>query len=330
MNRKLIALAVAAVTTGANAASIYSDDQTSLNLKGEIDVYLSTSELKGTAADDYKSDPDVDVWAKIQIDATHKLSDTVGVFGSFEIQNGVGFGPGDNDSKEVETDDEYFGAKFGENFAVAVGEVGDFGDSLNAIIIDNTNEGVGYVDDVADRFESKGHGIALRYNTEMLTLIADTYLAEDSDQDSVYGLSAAFDIADFNIGASYQDRGNRGAYAVTNNGDNDVYGFKLGYDNDVFSIASHYVVEQVDSQEYEVIGLAADYTINAVRVYASTYIAEEQDVANSDEVTTYTFGADYTFSSNLTGFAEYSAADNSGYEKDADLSLMVAGVYYTF
>lgn len=329
MNKKLIALAVAAfATTGANAANIYDDGMTSLNLKGEIDVYLSASELEGSATSDFKTDPDLDTWAKIQIDADHKLSDSVTVFGSFEIENGGGFGPGDNDANDVSTDDVYFGAMFSDNLGVAVGEIGDFGDSLDAIIIDNTNEGVGYVDDVAGRFESKGHAISLKYTTGGLKLIADTYLAQTDGEDAVFGVSASYDIAGANLGVSYQDRGNRGSYSAVNTGDNDVVGVKLGYGIADFNIATHYVVEQVNSVDYEVFGVAADYTIDAARLYASAYTAEEDN--NTNDVTTYTLGADYTFSKNLTGFVEYSAADDQGHEKDAEYDLMVAGVYYTF
>jgi len=328
---KIIALAVAAVATGANASNIYDNGQTSLNLKGEIDAYLSTSEIKDSASDDVKTDPDADVWAKIQIDANHKLTDTVTVFGSFEMQNGVDFNAVDDnndDSDVIKTDDLYVGAQFGDNFGFAVGEVGDFGDSLNAIIIDNTNEGTGYVDDTADKFESKSHAVSLKYNTDSLTLIADTYLAEDEDKDSVYGVSVSYDVAGFNIGASYQDRGNRESFKAVNTGDNDVYGIKLGYGNDAFSIASHYVVEQIDSVDYEVIGLAADYTIDDLRLYASAYSAEEDN--NSDDLTAYTLGVDYAFSKDLTGFVEYTAQDNYNYENDADYSLALAGVYFSF
>ncbi|MDV7103784.1 porin [Vibrio sp. TH_r3] len=328
MKKTLLAFAIATITTGANAANIYSDDQNSLDLKGEIDAYLSTSELKNASIGNYKNDPDVDVWAKIQVDATHKLNDSVTVFGSFEIENGVGFGFDSSEDKDVTTDDEYIGATLGENFGFAVGEIGDFGDSLDAIIIDNTNEGVGYVDDVAGRFESKSHGISFKYDTDNLTLIADTYLSAEQNQDAVYGLSASYDIAGFNIGASYQDRGNRGTYDTTNTGDNDVYGIKLGYSFSDFSIASHYVVEQVNSVDYEVVGVAADYTIEDVRLYTSAYVADAD--GSSDEITTYTLGADYAFSENLLGFVEYSAADNNDYEDNAEYSQSVAGVYFTF
>ncbi|WP_375751205.1 porin [Vibrio sp. HN007] len=335
MNKKIIALAVAFVATGANAATIYENDQTAVSLKGEIDTYLSKYETKGVASPK-KTDADIDLWAKIQIDAKHQLNEDISVIGSFEMENGNGFLPGDNDSNSVSTDDLYVGAMFGENFGIAVGEIGDFGDSLDAIIIDNTNEGVGYVDDVASRFESKGHAVSIKYATENLKLIADTYLHQDEDKDSTYGLSAAYEMAGFYAGASYQDHGNRHAYAETNNGDNTVMGVKLGYGIGGFSIATHYVKEEINSVDVDVWGVAADYQINDVRLYTSLYSGEVD--TTKDDLDAYTVGVDYAISDNLTAFVEYSSSEGTtfvaentpGFVKDSETDVAVAGVYYTF
>ncbi len=332
MNKKFIALAVAALVSGAaNAASIYENDTTTFDLKGEMDTYLSQYDVDhatGTADESY--DADVDVFVKVQIDAEHQLSETVKVFGSFEIENGVGFAPGDNDDKDVVTDDEYFGVMFGDSFGIAAGEVGDFGDSLDAITIDNTNEGYGYMDDEVTSFESYGHAISLKYDANGLKLIADTYLHQDEDLDNAYGISASYTVAGFNIGASYQDHGNRNGYSTestTSDDDNDIYGFKAGYTGDNFSVAAHYVNEQIDSTDIEVIGVAADYTIDATRVYVSAYTAD----ADADEdLNAYTLGVDHAFSDNLTGFVEYSAKENVGYAEDEDTTLALAGMYFTF
>ncbi len=78
MKKTLLALALAGISTSTLAAgNIYDDGTTALNLKGEIDTYLSTAETKTTAAGvstTNKSEVDVDLWAKIQIDASHKLN----------------------------------------------------------------------------------------------------------------------------------------------------------------------------------------------------------------------------------------------------------------
>ena len=144
MKKTLIALALAGISTSTLAAgNIYDDGTTAFNVKGEIDTYLSIAEstkTTGGAATKTKSDIDVDLWAKIQIDATHKLNDSVSAFGSFEIENGNGFDGWKgkvSDDQSMKTDDLYFGFNIGENFGIAAGEVGDFGDSLDAVTLDH-------------------------------------------------------------------------------------------------------------------------------------------------------------------------------------------------
>ncbi|MCV5276098.1 hypothetical protein OFC49_35760, partial [Escherichia coli] len=81
MKKTLVALAVAGISTSALAAgNIYDNGTTSFNLKGEIDTYVSTVEGKEDGKTKVKRDVDVDLWAKIQIDAEHKLNEDVKVF----------------------------------------------------------------------------------------------------------------------------------------------------------------------------------------------------------------------------------------------------------
>ncbi len=327
MNKKFIALAVAALVSGAaNAANIYEDDTSTFGVSGEIDTYLSKFDSKqGT---DY--DTDLDLWAKIQIDATHKLNDTVSVFGSFEVESGSGYSAwsDNNDAYDMSVDDLYFGASFGDSFGIAAGEVGDFGDSLDAITIDNTNEGVGYMDDYVTSFESKGHTVSAKYDANGLVLIADTYLTQEEGLDNAYGVSASYTIAGFNVGASYQDHGNRDSYNTSSDGDNDVYGFKAGYSADMFSVAAIYAVEQNDGVDADVIGLAGDVKFDAARLYASGFVADQD--GSSEDLKAYTVGADYSFSSNLLAFVEYSSEDNRNYVDGNDNDFYIAGMYYMF
>ncbi|MCG6403618.1 porin, partial [Vibrio fluvialis] len=118
MKKTLLALAVATISTSALAAgNIYDDGTTAFNVKGEIDTYVSAADTKTTTsgvATKNSTDADIDLWAKIQIDATHKLNDSVTAFGSFEIENGNGFDGWksqltSSDDNAMKTDDLYFG-----------------------------------------------------------------------------------------------------------------------------------------------------------------------------------------------------------------------------
>ncbi|MFV0449850.1 MAG: porin [Vibrio sp.] len=329
MKKTLLALAVAAVSTSALAAgNIYDDGTTSFNVKGEIDTYLSTAEVKTTeagVATKLSADPDVNLWAKIQIDATHKLSDSVTAFGSFEIENGNGFDSWaglTSDSNTTKTDDLYFGFNFGENFGIAMGEIGDFGDSLDAVTIDNTNEGIGYMDDFVNSLESAGHAVSAKYTVGGLKLIADAYLSSDENEDEAYGVSAQYAFNDmFTLGATYQDQGNRGS---------EIMGVAARMSVAGFGAAVNYVLEdKVNGEELDVISAALDYQIEKVRLYTSFGFAEDD---NSDkEITYYTVGADYAVSSNIAAFLEYSNAET---ETDSNNKVegdgVVAGFYYTF
>lgn len=332
MKKTLIALALAGISTSTLAAgNIYDDGTTAFNVKGEIDTYLSTAESTTTAsgtATKNKSDIDVDLWAKIQIDATHKLNDSVTAFGSFEIENGNGFDgwQGKLDDKHpMKTDDLYFGFNIGENFGIAAGEVGDFGDSLDAVTLDNTNEGLGYMDDFVNSLESDGHAISAKYTTGGLKLIADTYLSSNEDEDAAYGVSAeyAFDEM-FTLGATYQDQGNRG-----NGTDHSIMGAKAGLTLGNFGAAVNYIFEDIDgASDLDTISAALDYQIEKARLYTSFGFT---DGDNDEEINYYTIGADYSVSSNILAFVEYTDAEevtdnNNKVEADG----VVAGMYYTF
>ncbi|NVC95640.1 porin [Vibrio natriegens] len=332
MKKTLLALAVATVSTSALAAgNIYDDGTTAFNIKGEIDTYLSAADKTVTeagVATKNSSDADIDLWAKIQIDATHKLNDSVTAFGSFEIENGNGFdgwkGKLDDDHS-MKTDDLYFGFSIGENFGIAAGEIGDFGDSLDAITIDNTNEGFGYMDDFVNSLESAGHAVSMKYTTGGLKLIADSYLSSAEDEDVAYGVSAQYAINEmFTVGATYQDQGNRGL-----GDDHQIMGAAARLNIANFGAAVNYVFEDIDgASDLETVSAALDYQIEKARLYTSFGFT---DGDNDEEITYYTVGADYAVSSNIAAFFEYSDYEN---KEDSDNKVeadgVVAGMYYTF
>ncbi|WP_172564545.1 porin [Vibrio navarrensis] len=326
MKKTLLALVVASISTSALAAgNIYENDQTSLNVKGEIDTYLSTRKEEKNGKETQKADLDVDLWAKVQFDAKHKLNDDVTVFGSFELENGNGFGYGADDNS-VRTDDLYVGAYLGKNWGVAVGEVGDFGDSLDAITIDNTNEGYGYVDDFVKSIESKGHAVSVKGKFDALTVIADAYLDQNDKNDVAFGLSAQYAINEmFTLGASYQDQGER------NGSEYQVMGVAARAAFGDFSAAVNYVAEEAKTGavtvEGDTVSAALAYQIDSTRLYTSFGF---MDADYNSELTYYTVGAEHKLSGNLLTFVEYSNAEAEIPTVKGEDTLVVAGVYYTF
>ncbi|MDV6250619.1 porin [Vibrio sp. EA2] len=328
MKKTLLALAVATVSTSALAAgNIYDDGTTAFNVKGEIDTYLSTRKNEVNGQEVAKNEADIDLWAKIQIDATHKLNDDVSLFGSFEVENGGGFGYNDSGENEVKTDDLYFGAYIGQNWGVAVGEVGDFGDSLDAITIDNTNEGYGFADDLLEEgLESGGHGISVKGDFDQLVVIADAYLDDNEDNDVGYGVSAQYAFNDmFTVGASYQDQGTR-TYDYGEL-EYDILGVAARFNVDNFAAAVQYITSEANDTDIDNIGAALSYQIQDARLYTSFGFT---DIDSDDDANYYTVGADYAFSSNVLAFVEYSAVEFDVADVKDEDELVLAGVYYTF
>ncbi|MCC4237533.1 porin [Vibrio anguillarum] len=346
MKKTLLALAVLAAASSVNAAEIYANDSTSVGLKGEIDAYLIQKEK--TASDlKTKESADFSTWAKIQLDASHKLSNGLTTFGSFEFE-------GDG-SAGVVVDDLYVGVK-GDIWGVAVGETGDFAESFDAIQkTDIANEG-NYIG--LDRpYESKTEGLALKVTpVGGLTLVADVYTNNTDKLDNSYGLSANYAMEMFSVGASFNSS------EVYEGYDASSFGVSASVDVAGFFFAATYLSAEglstlgaVDNQsvaladdkkvllaalEGDVWNLAASYKVDDLRLY-TTYaygdfdkLVSFSDVNNKTkldaQVTDLVVGVDYAVSSNVLVFVEYETAkakkDFAG-NKYQDITL---GVYYTF
>ncbi|UJF19691.1 porin [Vibrio sp. SS-MA-C1-2] len=359
MKRTLLALLVAATASNAMAANIYQNDTTSVGLKGEIDATMSKSSIDGAEAgakDDL--DADVDMWAKIQMDINHKINDTFGLKGSFEIESDSGYSNpfskynlsnadlSEDKGNSMKADDVYVALSMGDNWVAAAGEIGDVGDSLDAITIDNTNEGLGFMDDYnAASVESRGHAIGVKGKVAGVTVVADTYFNQDTDVDQSYGISAEYDIAGFTVGATYQ-----GGQKVA---DVDYYntGVAVGYAIGNFSAKVNYVAFEgygfangesanADNAEGNQVGLSAAYQIQNARVYFSGGLAsadavdtEGNELSQGDtDLSFFTVGTDYQITNNLTAFVEYSQA-NYDYDidqEDTTQQFGIMGVYFTF
>ncbi|EJL6628033.1 porin [Vibrio cholerae] len=346
MKKTLLALAVLAAAGSVNAAEIYSSDATVVKLKGEVDAYLATTKTTSTAQVKTKTDPDVNVWGKIQLDAETKLTDTLNAFGSFEIEAGSDYES--TDDKAV-FDDLYVGVKT-DVWGVAVGEVGDLADSMDAIQKDDiTNEGKYMGSTGGHRSESSGHGAVFKAKvTDGLVFVADVNTEKDEDVDNTYGVSLNYTVDMFSIGASYVTG------EAAKDIDYSVAGVSASIDVSGFFFAATYgqyegnnkygFFKSEDANKKAVyysgdaFGVAASYSFNDVRIY-STYAVMSLDEltqtgadANGD-TDNLVVGIDYAVASNITVFAEYQTAETSndfsaGGNQEKDVALI--GAYYKF
>ncbi|AIW19303.1 porin [Vibrio coralliilyticus] len=346
MKKTLVALSVLAAAANVNAAEIYSTDASKVSLKGEVDAYLATTDIdNGTTKT--KKDPYVAVWGKIQLDAEHKVSDTLTSFASFEIESGTDVYDGTNTSN-ASFDDVYVGVKT-DTWGVAVGEVGDLADSQDAIEKgDITNEGKFFGTAGGHRAESAGQGVVFKASlTDGLVFVADINTESDENIDNTYGTSLDWAINDiFSVGASYTggEQAENIDYSVSGiSASAEVSGFYFaatfaqfeGVNSwGLFSKTTNYF----DGDAY---GVAASYTINKTRIYTTYDVMEldEQQVAGSNNVNAkgdlnnLVVGVDYALQDNVTIFGEYQAAETSndfsaGANQDADTFIL--GAYYTF
>lgn len=359
MKRTLIALAVLAAAGSANAAQIYGSDTSKVSLKGEIDAYLSTFKQDTSATADTKRSPDMDMWAKMQIDAEHKLNNKFTVFGSFEIESSSGYDVAADSDFDAVFDDLYAGVKT-DTWDVAIGEHGDWGDSMDATEKDDiTNEGYYLGNAGGHHTESSGHGISYKYyGIDGLTYIADITTDQTDGVDPTYGTSLDYTFGNYSVGASFQ-AGDQ-ASGVTD-GTNAITGkyaatdyYKGGVSasatfGGLYLAATYVAYEGVDDfgffnagntatststkfYEGNSYGLAASYTIDKVRLY-STYAVMSNDKlttvdatsstttdVNDADVSNWVMGTDYTIDDNLLVFAEYqTATQESGLSGSVDL-----------
>ncbi len=345
MKKTLLALAVMAATSSVAANEIYSTDTSKLSLTGEIDAYLITDDVDDLAGGNKTTDLDVEMWAKIQVDAEHKINDTLTAFASFEIET-------DNQGEsETGFDDVFIGVKT-DVWGVAIGEVGDFADSMDAIQKDDiTNEGnyMGSTD--GHHTEGNGNGFVVKVEVlDGLVLVADVHTDEDEDVDNTYGVSANYAFSNYSIGASFvtgdagvEDDNDDFDYAT----DYSVYGLSVSAEfGDLFLAATYAEFEGSQVLAYwdtanlsgSTVGVAASYRINKTLLYTTYAFADIDESAYEggttdvdEDISNLVVGASYDLLDNILLFAEYQVADvDFDDEGDLDAYTFIAGVYYTF
>jgi predicted porin len=338
MKKTLLALAIAATATSVNAAEIYSNDDTKVGLKGEVDIYLTQSEVDNVSGvGSVKKDADVSTWAKIQLDAEQKLNDQFTAFASFEIES---------DGSNAKFDDVLAGFKT-DTWGMAFGETGDLAESADAIQKDDiTNEGNYMGSTGGHHKESSGHGAVFKGQfVEGFTIVADINTEATDGVDNTYGISADYAFSNFSIGASYITG------EAAENVDYLLTGVSASAEFGGLYLAATYA-QYEGNQGYgywdlasgygngETMGIAAAYQIDAVRLYTTYAVATTDEHVSATGVvssisdvdsTNLVVGVDYAFRDNILFLAEYQTADfevDGGADLDAD--GVTAGVYYTF
>ena len=307
MKKSLLALAVVAAATSANAATVYDKDGTSLAVGGRVQAVV----YNGNAAGIAENDAGLVNSARLNIAGSTKINDSVSVFAFSEWNMADGNTSGQSWGDSINTREQYVGADYGD-FGKILG--GKTYDAANAVLA------------ATDVFEDFGARLQGSINGDRRTgMFRYVY-----DNNGIFG-SVSYQTASDETTVAGQKANVEGGFAAAAGYtfDNVVFGplsFKAGYS---------YVKGQDDSDELK--GLITNYgkdgiwgfddfkIISASLSWGSTdnglYLGalyntqrakqrlDGAQSSNADKVKGYEFVVGYTFDNGIGAFTGYNLVD---------------------
>ncbi len=305
MKKSLLALAVVAAATSANAATVYDKDGTSLAVGGRVQAVV----YNGNAAGIAENDAGLVNSARLNIAGSTKINDSVSVFAFSEWNMADGNTSGQSWGDSINTREQYVGADYGD-FGKILG--GKTYDAANAVLA---------ATDVFEDFGARLQGsINSDRRTGMFRYVYDNngIFGSVSYQTAADGSSVAGNNADVEGGF---------AAAAGYTFDNVVFGplsFKAGYSyikgqNDF----SKTIVQFENSETFDnfkVISasiawgstdnglyIGALYNTQRVKQRANDFVPSNS--SNSDKKKGYEFVVGYTFDNGIGAFTGYNFVD---------------------
>ncbi|MCI7251608.1 MAG: porin [Succinivibrio sp.] len=305
MKKSLLALAVVAAATSANAATVYDKDGTSLAVGGRVQAVV----YNGNAAGIAENDAGLVNSARLNIAGSTKINDSVSVFAFSEWNMADGNTSGQSWGDSINTREQYVGADYGDfgkilggktydaaNAVLAATDVfEDFGARLQSSINGDRRTGMfRYV------YDNNGIFGSVSYQTA-----ADGSTVKGKKADVEGGFAAAagytFDNVVFGplslkAGYSYvKGQDDKGSYLQ------DVFAGKNNYKFDDFKVISASVAwGSTDSGLY----IGALYNTQRAKLRLS---ASNSSLA--DKVKGYEFVVGYTFDNGIGAFTGYNFVD---------------------
>ncbi|MBW3694195.1 porin [Vibrio sp. T187] len=336
MNKTMIALAVsaAALATGANAAELYNQDGTSLDMGGRAEARLS---LKDGKAEDR---------TRIRLNFLGKVEIQDGLYGVgfYEAEYNANDNAANSaNSNDIEHRYTYAGlggafgeVTYGKNDG-ALGVITDFTD-----IMAYHGNSAAYKLAVADRTDNM---LSYKGQFQDLSVKASYRFADRDGEDANgeykdnnkdgYSLSGIYAIGDtgFNLGAGYADQN------TDTNASSDQYMLAGSYTLNDLYFAGTFVSgtdkdgsTKTDKTGYE---LAAAYTMGQT-VFSTTYNYLEEDASGtkSDAADNFAVDATYYFKPNFRGYVSYNfnllSSSDAGISKADAEDELALGLRYDF
>lgn len=331
MKKTILALAVPALLAAGvtNAATVYSNDGTTIDLKGSIRLKMEKADSKDV---DLKDDS-----SRIGLGIKHDLGNGLSALGYYEM----GYDTQSQGSSQITNRLGYAGFSMNDIGTLTFGRVtAPFDD----VAVSDYSYIYGGVMDFG-RMEDTGAGILGKNN--FLARVSNTMKVEsaqyngfsaaasysfgsnaDKDQflahklDNAYTL-AAFYESDFGLtfNAGYGHGKSTSTFDAANQ-DLDIWGLGAQYQIADFSFAVDYGQAKVDvntagvnNYKADLLGLGAKYqVIPQSSLYAGYYLRDYKDnlVEYTDKNEVYVAGVDYQFTKNVVTFIEY-AYDKTSY-----------------
>ncbi len=308
MNKTLIALAVsaAAVATGANAAEIYNQDGTTLEMGGRAEARLALQD--GKAADNSR--------VRLNFLGTTQITD--GLYG-------VGFYEGEfTTAEDGEGTDKNSDSITNRYLYAGIG--GAFGE-----VTYGKNDGaLGVITDFTDIMAYHGNSAAYKISIADRSDNMVSYKGQFAD----LGLKASYRFADIDNGSTGQFEDNDGdgyslsaIYAVGDTGLKLGAGYADG--NQYLDTVTEGDFDQLTERSQFM--LAASYSINDL-YFAGTYVdGEDKDKATGDktDLTGYEFAAGYTMGQAVfTTTYNYLEEKEGGDKYDAADNIAIDATYF--
>ena len=305
MKKSLLALAVVAAATSANAATVYDKDGTSLAVGGRVQAVV----YNGNAAGIAENDAGLVNSARLNIAGSTKINDSVSVFAFSEWNMADGNTSGQSWGDSINTREQYVGADYGD-FGKILG--GKTYDAANAVLA------------ATDVFEDFGARLQSSINGDRRTgMFRYVY-----DNNGIFGSVSYQTAADeSSVQAKKSDVEGGFAAAAGYTFDNVVFGplsFKAGYSyvkgqddkgsylQGVFDGKNNYKFDDFKVISASVAWGSTDSGLYIGALYNTQRAKQRLSASNSslaDKVKGYEFVVGYTFDNGIGAFTGYNFVD---------------------
>jgi predicted porin len=307
MKKTILASAIL-LAGAANAAEIYNNEGTTVELGGSFRGHVAIQD-----SDNVKFE---DAGTRFDLKAAKELDNGLKAYGVAEIKN--------SDSKDSEgktnglyLNKAYVGLSHDVYGTVELGKQYGLNDDL--VMNDFSYENGQYNED-NDLFGSDAED-QLKY---IKAFGGATVVVSLMDQDT-YAIGGTYEVSGLELGASYNIANDRVDTTTKVKADNSTYILGARYTIDSLVLAAQYQANEVGEHDYKAYGVGAKYNLGQASVYGMYDILDGD--YKTDEGSDLVLGADYELAEGVIAFAEFNSKDMKA-AKSSDETVWLGGRVY--